>query len=68
MEIERTSKEILLKISPNIDKFGMEKVLEYIEYLEITSGYDKVDQKDADQLAEELNQDWWERNKDRFIK
>ena len=66
MEIKRTNKEIVLKISPDIDKSGMEKVVEYIEYLELTAK-SKAKQKDADELADELNENWWERNKDRFL-
>ncbi len=67
MIVERTPNEILLKISPNIDKFGMERLLEYIEYLEMSAGI-KSSQEDADKLADELNEDWWKRNRDRFIK
>lgn len=68
MIVERTSKEILLKISSKVDKFGIERVLEYIEYLELTSDKKKATQKDADNLADELNENWWNDNKDRFIK
>jgi predicted trehalose synthase len=68
MIVERTSKEILLKISSKVDKFGIERVLEYIEYLELTSGKKKATQEDADNLADELNENWWNDNKDRFIK
>ncbi|CAD5250672.1 MULTISPECIES: hypothetical protein [unclassified Imperialibacter] len=67
MIIERTPNEILLKISPNIDKFAMERLLEYIEYLEMTSDV-KGKQDDADKLAEELNATWWAKNRGRFIK
>jgi predicted trehalose synthase len=67
MIIERTSKEILLKISPNVDKFGIERVLEYIEYLELTSSQ-TVNQSDVDKLADELNETWWKQNKNRFLK
>ncbi len=67
MIVERTSKGILLKISPNVDKFGIERVLEYIEYLELTSNQ-KAKQSDADRLAEELNENWWKQNKNRFLK
>jgi hypothetical protein len=67
MIIERTSKEILLKISPNVDKFGIERVLEYIEYLELTSSQ-IVNQSDVDKLADELNETWWKQNKNRFLK
>ncbi|MEQ9377921.1 MAG: hypothetical protein RIG68_22225 [Imperialibacter sp.] len=67
MIVERTPNEILLKISPNIDKFAMERLLEYIEYLEMTSDV-KGKQGDADKLADELNATWWAKNRDKFIK
>jgi hypothetical protein len=67
MIVERTPNEILLKISPNIDKFAMERLLEYIEYLEMTSDV-KGKQGDADKLADELNATWWTKNRDKFIK
>ncbi len=67
MIVQRTSNEILLKISPNVDKFGIERVLEYIEYLELSSNQG-VRQADADRLAEELNENWWKQNKNRFLK
>jgi len=40
--------------------------LDYIEYLELTpkSG---ANQKDADDLADELNRNWWQENRDCFI-
>lgn len=67
MIVERTPNEILLKISPNIDKFAMERLLEYIEYLEMTSDV-KGKQGVADKLADELNATWWTKNRDKFIK
>ncbi|MEQ9384028.1 MAG: hypothetical protein RIF36_19400 [Imperialibacter sp.] len=67
MIVERTPNEILLKISPNIDKFAMERLLEYIEYLEMTSDV-KGKQGDADKLADELNATWWTKNRGKFIK
>ncbi|MCD4665217.1 MAG: hypothetical protein K8R68_08090 [Bacteroidales bacterium] len=67
MIVERTSNEILLKMSPNIDKFGIQRVIEYIEYLEMTSN-SKATQEDADKLADELNENWWKENRDRFLK
>ncbi|MCD4789074.1 MAG: hypothetical protein K8R37_03660 [Bacteroidales bacterium] len=67
MIVERTSNEILLKVSPNIDKFGIQRVVEYLEYLEMTSHF-KAKQEDADKLADELNENWWKENRDRFLK
>ncbi len=68
MIIERTSNEILVKISSKVDKFGIERVLEYLEYLELAANNQNVSQDDADHLADELNENWWNENKDRFIK
>ena len=67
MIVERTSNEILFKMSPNIDKFGIQRVIEYIEYLEMTSN-SKATQEDADELADELNENWWKENWHRFLK
>jgi len=55
------------RFPPNVDKFGMQRVLEYIDYLEMASNT-KATQDDADRLADELNEDWWKRNRERFIK
>jgi hypothetical protein len=57
MIIERTKDQILIKISAKVD---------YLEYLEITSKT-KAKQSDADKLANELNQAWWDKNKNSFI-
>ena len=67
MIIERKSNQILIKISSKIDTFGMQRIMDYIEYLEATSNFN-VAQKDADKLADELNENWWKENRDRFIK
>jgi predicted trehalose synthase len=67
MIIERTSNQIMIKVSSNIDKFGMQRVMDYIEYLEATSK-SKATQEDADKLADELNENWWNKNRNRFVK
>lgn len=66
MIIERNDKEIILRIPSDLDKYGVERVLNYINYLELTSSM-KAKQKDADELAEELNENWWRENKDKFL-
>ena len=60
MILEKTSKEILLKISPNIDKYGIQRLMDYAEYLEMTAN-SKASQEDADKLADELNENWWKK-------
>jgi predicted trehalose synthase len=67
MIIERTSNQIVIKVSPMVDTFGFQRIMDYLEYLEITSK-SKATQEDADNLADELNENWWAKNRNRFIK
>ena len=67
MIIERTSNQIVIKVSQKVDSFGFQRIMDYLDYLEITSK-SKATQEDADRLADELNENWWSKNRKRFIK
>jgi len=67
MIIERTSNQIVIKVSPNVDTFALQRIMDYLDYLEITSKSIATPQ-DADNLADELNENWWAKNRNRFIK
>ena len=67
MIVERTSSQIVIKISPQVDSFGFQRIMDYLDYLEITSK-SKATQDDADKLADELNEKWWKKNRRNFIK
>jgi predicted trehalose synthase len=67
MIIERTDNQIIIKLSPQLDPSGLQRIMDYLEYLELTSK-SKVSQKDADKLADELNENWWAKNRNKFIK
>lgn len=67
MIIERTNNQIIIKVSPKIDTLGFQRIMDYLEYLEITSK-SKATQEDADKLADELNENWWLKNRNKFIK
>jgi hypothetical protein len=67
MIVERTSNQIVIKVSPHVDTFGFQRIMDYLDYLEITSK-SKATQDDADRLADELNENWWAENRKRFIK
>jgi NADH/NAD ratio-sensing transcriptional regulator Rex len=58
---------ITITVSKSIDKFGLQRLIDYLKYLEATSS-SKVKQADVDKLADEVNASWWEANKSRFIK
>lgn len=67
MIIERNSSQIVIKVSSQVDSFGFQRIMDYLDYLEITSK-SKGTQNDADMLADELNENWWKENRKRFIK
>lgn len=67
MLIERTNNQIIIKVSPKIDTLGFQRIMDYLNYLEITSK-SKATQEDADNLAEELNENWWTKNRKKYIK
>lgn len=50
MIIEKTKDQILIKISPKVDPFGFQRIMDYLEYLEITAK-SKAKQSDADKKA-----------------
>jgi len=66
MIIERTDKEILIRIPNTVDLEGAQRIIDYINYQEVTSG-SKARQEDADNLANEINLSWWEKNKNSFL-
>ncbi len=67
MQIERTSKEIIIRIPANINTDDLQDFLDYARYKELTSKIN-VPQKEVDRLADKVNKDWWAKNRKRFIK
>jgi predicted trehalose synthase len=67
MIVERTKNQIVIKVSPKVDTFGFQRIIDYLEYLEVTSK-SQATQEEADKLADELNDNWWEKNRKKFIK
>jgi hypothetical protein len=67
MIIERTDKEILIRIPNSVDIEGAQRIIDYIRYQEVTSG-SRATQEAVDKLSAEVNRDWWDKNKDNFLK
>lgn len=68
MQIKQiNSKKITITVSSSVDSFGLQRIIDYVKYLELTSK-SKAKQSDIDKLADEVNEDWWTKNKNRFIK
>ena len=66
MKVERTDKEIIIRIPNSIDVERAQRIIDYIRYLESTSD-SKATQQDVDKLASDVNREWWENNKDTFL-
>lgn len=68
MLIERnTQNQTVLTLPSTVDSFGLQRLIDYAKYLEATAK-SKATQDDIDKLADEVNANWWENNRSRFIK
>ena len=59
--------KITITVSSAVDSFGLQRLIDYVKYLEATAK-STAKQSDIDQLADEVNSEWWKKNKSRFIK
>lgn len=59
--------KITISFSSRTDLFGVQRLIDYAKYLEAISK-SRAKQSDVDKLAEEVNKDWWAKNKQRFLK
>ena len=62
MIIERTKSEIVIRVSSKINTFGLQRLVDYLRYQELTIS-SKARQSDIDELAREVNKSWWNKNK-----
>lgn len=67
MTIERTSKEIIIRVSPSVNTEGLQDFLNYLIYQEATEK-SKAKQSDVDALVKKIKKGWWKKNQKRFIK
>jgi len=68
MLIEKSdNNQITITVSSAADSFGIQRLINYAKYLESTKK-SKAKQTDVDKLADEVNRNWWQNNKKRFIK
>ena len=67
MEIKRTDKEILIRLSSKTDVVGLQRLLDYIRFREIASK-SQSSQREIDEISRESKSTWWDTNKSRFIK
>jgi hypothetical protein len=67
MIVERTSKEVIIRLPASIDTEDLQDFLNYARYKELTSSF-KTSQDEVDRLASEINADWWSKNRSQLVK
>lgn len=67
MFIERTSKEIIIRLPASVDADDLQEFLDYARYKELTKGY-KVPQKVVADLAVDVSRKWYAKNPKRLLK
>jgi len=67
MVIERTKKEVIIRLSASVNTEDLQDLLNYACYKELVSGFN-TDQADVDKLADDINSKWWTKNRNRLIK
>jgi hypothetical protein len=67
MLVERTSKEVIIRLPASVDTEDLQNFLNYARYKELTSNFN-VEQKEVDKIANQVNAKWWGKNRKKLIK
>jgi len=67
MVLERTANEVIIRLPANINWEDLELMIRFIKYKQNISESNAT-QDEIDELARDVNKQWWEENKHRFLK
>ena len=67
MLIERTSKEVIIRLPASVDTEDLQDFLNYARYKELTAIF-KTDLKEVDIITNKINAKWWTKNRSKLIK
>lgn len=67
MLVERTNKEVIIRLPASVDTEDLQDFLNYARYKELTANF-KTNQKEVDKLANDINEKWWAKNRSKLIK
>ena len=67
MLIERTDKEVIIRLPASIETEDLQDMVDYARYKELTSTF-KVSQKEVDKLAKEVKKGRWKKLRKKLIK
>ena len=68
MQIQRTNDELIIRFSNtiNINIEYLQKFIDYLRFKEISSKSEATEKQIAE-IANDVNQTWWQANKSKFI-
>jgi hypothetical protein len=67
MIIERTKKEVIIRLLPSVDTDELQELANFFRYKEITSKY-STQQDIVDEFSSEINKEWYKANRERLLK
>ena len=67
MLIERTPREVIIRLPSSVDTTGLQRLVDYLTYKEATAN-SQATQDQVDKLSNEVKKGWWKKNRKRFIK
>jgi hypothetical protein len=67
MIIERTKKEVIIRLLPSVDTDELQELANFFRYKEITSKY-STQQDLVNELSSEINKKWYKANRERLLK
>ncbi len=66
MTIQRIDNQIVITLPASVGVEGLQRLINYLLYKEATKD-SQAKQEDVDKLSREVNKQWWEENKHRFL-
>jgi predicted nucleotide-binding protein (sugar kinase/HSP70/actin superfamily) len=66
MLVERTRKEVIIRLPASVDTEDLQDFLNYARYKELTANF-KTNQKEVDKLSSDINSKWWNKNRNKLI-
>ncbi len=65
LTIERTDQEIIIRLPADMEVQDIQRMLDYLFYKQAIKD-SQATQSQIDELAREVKQGWWKKNKERF--
>ena len=66
MLIQQTPTEIIIRIPADVQIDGLQRLIDFFQYKEVAVK-SKATQTEIDELATEVNKNWWSKLKDKFV-